>query len=122
MTKTLFKIFFIFFVTSAAFAQDVNPEMTFDDSGYIDDLAGEHAPDMGVQVEAPELRELRAVKKIPKKKKVFNLGEAQSFQGKTYSTGGGISTLTILAIVAAVLLVIIGGLAYFFMVRNKLFK
>ena len=121
MKNTLFKIFLFFFVVSSAYAQDVSPELKFDDSGYVDDLAGEHAPDMGEEA-APELKELKPVKKIEKKKKVINVGPAQSFQGKKYSTDKGMSLLTLLAIGGVVILLIVGALAYFFVVKKSKFK
>ena len=58
MKNTLFKIFLFFFVVSSASAQDLSPELKFDDSGYVDDLAREHAPDMGEEAK-PELKELK---------------------------------------------------------------
>lgn len=122
MKNTLFKIFLFFFVVSSAFAQNVSPEMPFDGSGYVDDLAREHAPDMGEKVEEPTLKDLKAVKKIQKKKKVVAVGQAQAFQGKTYKVDKGMSLLTILAIGGVVLLLIIGVLAYFFVVKKPKFK
>lgn len=121
MKNTLFKIFLFFFVVSSASAQDLSPELKFDDSGYVDDLAREHAPDMGEPPE-PELKELKPVKKIQKKKKVINVGQAQTFQGKKYSTDKGMSLLTMLAIGGVVILLIVGALAYFFVVKKPKFK
>ena len=54
-----------------------------------------------------------------KKKKNISVGQAQAFQGKTYSTDKGMSLLAILAIVGVVLLIIIGALAYFLVVNGK---
>jgi hypothetical protein len=122
MKNTLFKIFLFFFVLSSAFAQDVSPEMPFDGSGYIDDLAREHAPDMGEELDKPTLKDLKPVQKIKKKKKNISVGQAQAFQGKTYSTDKGMSLLAILAIVGVVLLIIIGALAYFLVVKKPKFK
>jgi len=121
MKNTLFKIFLFFFVVSSASAQDLSPELKFDDSGYVDDLAREHAPDMGEEAK-PELKDLKPVKKTQKKKKVINVGQAQTFQGKKYSTDKGMSLLTILAIGGVVILLIIGVLAYFFVVKKPKFK
>ena len=120
MKNALIKFsFFFLFSTFLTLGQDVSPELKFDESGYVDDLARERAPDMADEKVESNINDLKPVSKTPKKISNVNVGAAQTFQGQSFNVKSkGPSLLLILSIVGVVLLLLIGALAYFFMVKK----